>query len=584
MKNKIKNTVLGLVMMVLTALVFWTCQDDYLEIAPTGSLTEQVLSSKKGIEGLLIGTYSMLGGRGSWFGGASNWAHGSIQAGDANKGTNSGDFPSINEVQRFELIPTSSVPTDKWRIAYEGISRANAVLKQLASTTDPAVTADDKKRVSAEARLLRGHFYFELKRSYNNVPFIDETQELGKGLEKIANTGSIYPQIEADFKYAFDNLPETQGAAGRANKWAAASYLARTYLYQKKWAEAKALFDQIIANGKTANGKKYGLMPKYGDVFNAANDNNEESIFAVQSATNTGSVANANPDFALNFPYNTGPAGPGNCCGFFQPSFELVNSFRTTDDGLPLLDGTYRLPANEVKNDQGLLSKDPFTPDDGNLDPRVDHSTGRRGIPYLDWGPFPGYDWIRDQAYAGPYSPKKFVYYKSQEGSLTDASSWTRGYAVMNYTIIRFADVLLMAAEAEVELNNLEAARTLVNRVRERAANAAGFVKNPDGSNAAKYVIKPYSAPWTNADAARTAVRFERKLELSGEGHRFFDLVRWGIVAAEMNSYLDYEGKKLVSSLGGSKFVPNKNEYYPIPQSQIDLQGADVLKQNPGYN
>ncbi len=128
---------------------------------------------------------------------------------------------------------------------------------------------------------------------------------------------------------------------------------------------------------------------------------------------NTGSVNNANPDFVLNFPYNTGPSGPGNCCGFFQPSFELVNSFRTDGSGLPLLDGSYNNPANEVKTDQGVLSNEAFTPDAGNLDPRLDHSVGRRALPYLDWGPFPGYDWIRDQAYAGPYAPKKYIYYKA---------------------------------------------------------------------------------------------------------------------------------------------------------------------------
>ncbi|MCB0610300.1 MAG: RagB/SusD family nutrient uptake outer membrane protein, partial [Lewinella sp.] len=543
----------------------------------------EVLNSKKGVEGLLIGAYSMLGGRGNYFSGASNWANGSIQGGEANKGTNAGDFNDINFVQRFELNSTSRVPGDRWNGLYEGVSRTNAVLKQLAKVTDPTLTDADRTRITAEARFLRAHYYFQLKISYNKVPFIDETMEFGAGLEDVTNDADIWPNIEADFKYAADNLPEVQDAVGRANSWAAKTYLAKTYMFQSKFNDAKTLFTDIIANGKTSNGLKYGLMDNYTDNFNAETENNKESIFAVQAAAASGSTNNANPDLVLNWPYNTGPSGPGNCCGFFAPSFELGNSFRVDANGLPLLDGSYNQGANQLKTDQGILSGEAFTPDAGTVDPRLDWSIGRRGIPYLDWGLFPGFDWIRDQAYAGPYSPKKYIYYKSQEGSLTDGSSWTRGYPAMNFVLIRFADVLLMAAEAEIEAGTLETARGYVNQVRARAANPATWVKMPDGSNAANYVIGLYNTPWTDKDAARQAVRFERKLELSGEGHRFFDLVRWGVAEKDINAYLAYEGAKLVNALGGSHFTAGKNEYYPIPQGQIDIQGADVLKQNPGY-
>lgn len=567
---------------LMVAMITNACKDDFLEVPPTAQLTEDVLSSKKGIEGVLIGSYGMLSGRWSFFGGASNWVNGSIQGGEANKGTNAGDFNDINPVQRYELLTTSRVAAERWAGPYEGISRANTALKLVASTTDPTVSESDKTRITGEARFLRGHFYFELKRSFNNVPYIDETMSSTDAVA-VPNNVDIWPKIEADFQFAYDNLPETQGAVGRANKWAAAAYLAKVKLYQGKWAEAKALFDQVITNGKTSTGIKYALLPKFADVYNAEFDNHAESVFSIQGAANTGSTANANYDFVLNWPYNTGPSGPGNCCGFFQPSFELGNSFRVDANGLPLLDGSYNVGANQLKTDQGILSSEPFTPDSGPLDPRLDHSIGRRGIPYLDWQVFPGYDWIRDQAYAGPYAPKKFIYYKSQEGTLTDGSGWTRGYSAMNYCIIRYADVLLMAAEAEIELGNLEKAREYVNQVRSRAANPDSWVKNADGSNAANYVIGLYNTPWTDASVARKAVRFERKLELSGEGHRFFDLVRWGIAATELNAYLAYEGPKLTVALGGSTFTAGKSEYYPIPQTQIDRQGADVLQQNPGY-
>lgn len=587
--SKIRNTqmkinIIGKTLVatsLLSAALVVGCKDTFLEVAPNGQLTNALLTSKAGLEGSLMGVYSMLNGRGfSRLASSSNWVYGSILGGDANKGTESGDYGAINPIQRFETIASAGDVEDTWKAKYEGISRANAVIRLLA-TADASVSAADKARILAEAKFLRGHYYFELKRLFNYAPYVDESVDYGTGIEKIKNDSDLWPKIEADLKAAMDALPATQVSAGRANKWAAAAYLAKVYMYQKKYTDAKALYDQIITSGTNANGKKYSLVAKYADVFNAAYDNNEESVFAIQAAANTGSVNNANPENDLNFPYG-GAAAPGGCCGFFQPSFELVNSFRTDANGLPLLDGSYNSTANAVKNDYGLQSKDAFTPDAGNLDPRLDHSVGRRGLPYLDYGDFPGADWIRSQAYAGPYSAKKFVYYKSQEGTLTDGSSWTRGYAAMNYNIIRYADVLLMAAEAEVEVGSLAKAAEYVNLVRSRAANKAGWVTTAAGSAAAKYVIANY-ATFASKAAATAAVRFERKLELSGEGHRFFDLVRWGVAATEINNYLTYEGGILKVALGGAKFTAGKSEYLPIPATQIDRQGSSILKQNPGY-
>ena len=233
----------------------------------------------------------------------------------------------------------------------------------------------------------------------------------------------------------------------------------------------------------------------------------------------------------------------------------------------------------------GVLTKEAFTPDAGNVDPRLDHTVGRRGLPYLDWMDHPGADWIRNQPNGGPYSPKKFTYYKSDRGSLQDNSSWTPGYTALNFPIIRFADVLLMAAEVEIEVGSLTKALEYTNLVRNRAANAAGFVMRGTAP-AAKYTIKEYPAStFASKASATTAVRFERRLELGDEGHRFFDLVRWGIAAATVNAYLTYEGAgaRLPTTLGGSKFTAGKDELLPIPQAQIDIQGKDVLKQNPGY-
>jgi len=582
MKYRQKFTILASATIALS-VVSVACQDKFLEIPVTAQLDNSQLSSKAGIEGSLISVYSMLSGRGDRLASFSNWVWGGIRGGDANKGTDPGDFANINPIQRYEALSTIGDINGTWVTKYEGISRANATLRLLALPT-AVISAADKKRVEAETKFLRALYYFDLKRIYNNVPYIDETVDYATGIEKVTNTATeLYPKIEADFKFAYDNLPETQGAVGRANKWAAASMLAKVFMYQKKYTEAKALLDLIIANGKTSGGAKYALLRSFPDLFKAANDNNTESIFAIQAAANTGSTNNANPEFDLNYPYNTGPNGPGNCCGFNQPSFEYVNSFRTTAAGLPLLDNSYNTGANQVKNDQGVPSKEAFTPDAGNLDPRLDHTVGRRGIPYLDWQDHPGQDWIRNQPNGGPYSPKKFTYYRSDVGKFQDNSSWTPGYTALNFPVIRYADVLLLAAEAEIEIGSLAKALEYTNLVRNRAANPASFVTKA-GAPAAKYVISPYPASaFASKESARTALRFERRLELGDEGHRFFDLVRWGVAAPVLNAYLAYEGPKLPNTLGGARFTAGKDELLPIPQTQIDIQGKDILKQNPGF-
>jgi len=564
-----------------------SCSDEFLEVAPAGSLADAQLGTKDGIEGLLIGTYSALNGVfGNRFEGPNHWVTGSIMGGEANKGTDAGDYSTINPIQRYETDPTSGDLNELWRGRYEGIARANRVLATVTANPD-ALTAADAARITGEARMLRGHFYFDLQKHFGSIPVFDETLP-AEEVVLVPNSGTAWAQIEADFQYAYDNLPEVTDA-GRVNKWAAAAYMGKAKLFQGKFSEAITWFDDTIANGVTSNGLKYALLDDYASIYNAENDNHAEAVMDVESANNTGSVQNANAFDDLNYPYNTGPDGPGNCCGFFQPSISMGNSFRTQANGLPLLDGSYNDPANEVQNSFFHVvingnSEDTFVPDAGPLDPRIDHSIGRKTIPYLDWIPHPGSAWIRSFPYAGPYSPKKYIYYKSQENTFTDGSSWTRGYALMNYTIIRFADVLLMAAEAEVEAGSLTKALDYVNQVRRRAGLSEYWVKNEDGTDAANYNISEYTAAdFATQDAARTAVRFERKLELSGEGHRFFDLVRWGVAAEELNAYLAYEGKYLVTKFGGASFTAGKNELMPIPQAQIDIQGSDILAQNPGY-
>ncbi len=570
----------------LAGAVFYTssCSDEFLEIEPRGVLTSDLLGTPAGINQLLVGTYSQLSGSGGFYSGASNWLHGSVRGGDALKGSTPGDQPGANPVQRHEVTPTNGIVAEKWRESFDGVARANLALRTIRDAIEngnPGVADNEMFANSAEgqALFLRAHFYFELAKNYNRVPYLTEEttfEETGS----VTNT-VVWENIEADFTRAVELLPERQDVVGKVNKWAAKAYLGKTQLYVGKYAEAQATLEDVIANGTNSAGVKFGLFDRYSDAFNGEFDNGKEAVFAVQAAANTGSVNNANPELVLNYPNGGGPTG---CCGFNQPSFDLVFSFRVNDDGLPLLDGSYRTPANRIATDFGLEAGDNFTEDTRPVDPRLDHSVGRRGVPYLDWGDHPGNSWIRDRSNGGPFAPKKTIFYKSQQGTLTDGSSWTSGYTAINVNVIRFADVLLMAAEAHIENTSggdLERARALINQVRRRAANEAGFVKNADGSNAANYKISEYGSGLSR-EQLRQRLRFERKLELSGEGHRMYDLVRWGVAAEVIQSYLAFESSLLPGPLSGASFEAGKDEYYPIPQTQIDLSGG-TLTQNPGY-
>jgi len=593
MKAQIILKIAGLALLPL----LFACKKDFLNQPVQGALSPTTLANKKGVNSLLIGAYaamdgalsngSAVGNGGPQYGASpSNFLHGSIAGGEAHKGAGGGSEIPMASYQRWNSMESANPYLDtKWREDYEGIARANSVLRVLPDVKD--MTEAEKKSVEGQAKVIRSYYYFDLKKNFNMIPWIDETVS---GYA-VPNDKDIWPNIEADFKFGMDNLPESySGEIGRINKWGAATFLGKSYLYQKNWAEAKSIFDQVITQGKTSNGLKYGLVSKFHDNFDAATENNSESVFVVQMVPNLGTndVSNSNGGDLLNYPVTI-----FGCCGIFIPSQDLVNSFRTDVSGLPY-PNTYNQHA--VKSDQGLSSSDPFTPDAGNLDPRIDWTVGRRGLPYLDYGIHQGKAWIRDQAEAGPYSPIKNVVMKS-ENQFANYASWAPGNAI-NLNLIRFADVILMAAEVEAQLGNLDKAEQYVNMIRARAANPVGWVynyadnANPTGprSNipAANYAISPYP-PGTftggGKEVALKAIYFERKLELGLEGHRYYDLSRWGIAAETLNAYFQYEAP-LTTDLQGGQFTKNKNEYYPIPQSEIDLtsiSGTPTLTQNPGY-
>ncbi|GAC1419045.1 MAG: RagB/SusD family nutrient uptake outer membrane protein [Flavisolibacter sp.] len=554
-------------------MVITACKKNYLDPHPYGQYSLEQLQTKRGLDGLLVGVYGILNGQGlptdPWSVGASEWAIAGVASDDAYKGTDANDQPAMTEIELYQSQAANVYFYNKWLAAYEGIARANDVMKLVPQVKD--LTDADKKNIVGQTRFLRGHFHFEAKRHFNKIPFITETTTT------YDNKTDVWPKIEEDFLFAYNNLPDKQNEIGRANKWAAAAYLAKTYMYQKKYAEAKKLYDVIITQGMNSSGKAYQLQDQYWKNFDARYDNSTEDVFSVQAAASGTNDAKGERSYGLAFPYG----GEFGCCGFYQPALNLVNAYKLDTSGLPLLDESYSNA--DLKNDEGINSDQPFTNDMVTpLDPRLDWSVGRRGISYWDWGPHPGRSWIRDQGYAGPFSPKKHVFSKADMNVLT-SSGW-KNITAKDIHLIRFADVLLMAAEAEIEVGSLDLARNYINQVRTRAANPDGFVKDANGNPAANYQIKTYATPFLSADIARKAVRFERRLEMAMEGHRFFDLVRWGIAAETLNAYVAKEKIKRTYK-NSAVFTKGKNEYFPIPNRIIELSklAGNNLDQNPGY-
>ncbi len=572
--NRLIITVLALAGLLVS------CGKDWLEVRPAGSVDQYSLANEEGIDALLIGAYSMLDGVTSvsymdWGGASSNWLFGDIRGLIANKGTDAGDSWEGQAILYYMENASNGMLNTKWKSVYEAISRCNStIMVTNQALEDGSITNDQAVLFLRQAKALRGWYHFEAWRMWGMIPYIDETTDQST----VSNTEDIRDRIISDLQ-AGTELPDNMGAIGRFNGTVSKVLLAKALMQMNHdYTGALPLLADVKANGTKPDGSPIGLAPTYGEIFDIINRNGIESVYTVQYSVNDGSNGyNGGYGEVLNFPYKSG-ASPAGCCSFFQPTQEYVNSFRTSA-GLPLLDGTYN--NDPVKNDQGLKPSDPFTEDVGPLDPRLDWSVGRRGVPYWDWGVHTGSDWVRDQTYAGPYSPKKQVYKKSQEGIYTDISSWTSGFTANGYRMIRYSDVLLLLAECQIETNDLAGALANINAVRVRAANPDGYVKEADGvTPAANYQISEYPS-FPEADYARKALRMERKLELGMEGHRWFDLNRWEITVDELTRILDYEKTTpWGSSMYGSWTVIGPEDVtYPIPQQQIDLSNGR-LKQN----
>ena len=541
------------------------CTDNFTENPAIGALSDEILQSELGIELKLTAAYSALDGKNlkdgnDWYTTGDNWWF-DVMSDDAHKGSTDGDQADLFLLETLDWTAGNPYLLGKWIALYSGVNRANGVLSIINGIEEGDFTSQ-----AAEARFLRGIFNFQLVQIFGNVPYI--SVENFDALEfSQPNPGPIWDEIEADFMFAMDNLPETQGDVGRPSKWAARAFLGKVHLFQSEWSEAFALLDNVVTAGP------YALITEYGDNFRLAGDNSSETIFSIQFTADTGQSFNGNRGGTLNF-----PASFAWCCGFYQPSQDLVNAHQT-ENGLPLLD-TFN--QSDVKNDYGITSQTAFTPHTGTLDPRLDITVGRRAMDFNGWGKNPGKDWIRANFadISGPYISKKNVFWNGEDAN-QGTGAWGQWRTGINFHMMRYADVLLMAAEAAVESGDLTTALDYVNQVRLRAKNMSYLQASEGGGDAANYNIELYGS-FPDQDFARKAVRMERRLELAMEGKRLFDIRRWGNGSTIMNAYFANEGRVITSFAGKARPYDSKHDLMPIPITAIDQSGG-VIVQNSGF-
>jgi len=565
-----KNRFILFFAVALLGMGIVACSDEFLDAPPQGALDAGTLANEAGVDAAIISAYSMLDGwaeswgsvSSPWPASGSNWIWGSVLSDDAHKGSEAGDQGQSEELELFQWAPGNSYFNDRFVIIYEGIARSNAAIALLNGVEgiDPAKSAV----LGGEARFLRAHFHFEAWKMWKNIPYYTEDDT---DFRK-SNTTDVVPLILADFEAAASSLPATQGQIGRVTSGAANAYIGKLHLYNGNFSEAKSALDRVVNSGQ------YALNPCFHDIFSVGLENGPEMVFSIQASVNDGSSEGQNGMFGdrLNFPHGGSPFG---CCGFHQPTQNLVNAHRVDDAGLPLFSSF-----NDTDVDENYT---------GPLDPRLDWTVGRDGIPFLDIGVHEP-SWIRARSFQGPFSPKKFSY---EAGQNQQSGGWTSTQlSPINFPIIRYSDVLLMLAEAEVESGSLERARELTNMVRGRAAGCAqgadgsrSGISAAEGAAYSNYSVATYDEPWTNQGAARDAVRYERRMELALEGHRFFDLQRWGVAADVINTYIAEEQPKRPYLNASNGYSPI-NDLMPLPTQQVELSrvdGVEMIQQNPGY-
>lgn len=553
--------------------------DSFLDVTPQGVADSDDLNTPDNIEKMVVAAYSALGNDNYQEGMNAYWPYGDLRAGDAYKGgAGTGDMGDFHLFETFVYLRDDNAYLDKkWYSEYIAIARANDALARIASVSE---TLYPKKKIrEAEVRFLRAHFYFELKILFKHIPWIDENDK-SEDYIRISNVEytdrELWDLIIAEFRYAAANLPEVNDDLGRATRSMAQAYLAKALLYAAYEQDDRhnvtaidlSKLQEVVTLCQGLAGK-YALADDFAENFLCETENGVESIFAVQHSLNDGTLR-GRLDFGamLNYPMNP----EYGCCGFHSPSQNMVNAFQTDENGLPLFD-TFN--QHNLQTAEDLLNH--------NIDPRLSHTVAIPGAPYK-------YDpefifetsWTRDPDTYGSFMSMK-------ETVLPDCPCFAFISPFMssskNRDIIRYDDVLLWKAEALIELGRHDEALPVINSIRERAANSTARLVDVQGDPVGKFKIGTYqpgiNCPAWTQDFARKALQWERRLEMSQEGTRFFDLVRWGIAAETVNAYFDVE-KSRRTYMGEAVFTKHKDEYFPIPKNQINFS-KKLYQQNYGW-
>ncbi len=579
----IKITVVSLILILLASC------NSMLDEEPQGYVDGDVLVTPTKVEQMVISAYSFLGQNhiNKQFG--LPYEEGSVRAGEAYKG---GGGPGDNEDRGFWETFTYMNPDNSksysldelWWVHYVAAWRINDAMIRAKNLTDEEYPL--RSRRIAELRFLRGHVYMYMKQNFKFFPYIDENTPYDD-YDKISNREftdqELWGKLIDDFRAAEAVLPETHlesgvEIVGRPTKYAAKAYLAKALLFaayeqddqhnvvninKEKLIEVEKLCTEVI----NESGKS--LFSDFAYNFLWENENGQESIWAIQYSANTDNSPIGRNNSWLIYPTNS----EYGCCGFLRPSLSLMNRYKTIK-GVPDFDNFNK---GKMLDNKTAFAKTP-------MDPRLFHTAC---VPEMPWKYDPAYimqpHWSR--------APEIYGYSMSQKMIvLPSCPCFRKTYPFMgsglNWDVLRMDEVILWKAEALIQLNRETEALPLINSIRTRAANSTSFLKFADGTPTGKFDVAEYK-PGTNCpawskDFAMKALQWERQLEFATEGKWFFDLVRWGIAAEYMNNYFTIE-KTRRSHLEEAKFTKNRDEYFPIPQVQINFVKEGIYKQNYGW-
>ncbi len=511
--------------LLLCAGLFTASCSDMLDTVPQGKFTDEQLDDNS-IEGLVSATYNGLeahffGNNEAFSGPSTNWIF-DVRSDDALKGGGATSMePNIHQLEISNITSDNVSSMYKWENNYYPIVRANRAIAAIQN----AKNISNPEQLIGEMKCLRAYYYFDLIRVFKRIPYFTEADEDASSKSNTEFTrAEIYDKIIADLTDAYNTLPEKPAAPGRVCKYTAAAILAKVYAQDTEsgtcdWQKVKEWAKKVI------DSNNYSLYPKCQDMAKIDNNNKYESILAIQCST-ANNNAHINWSNLLNVTYSDGNIyGTGD--DFFYGSQDLVDAFATDENGLPYIDK--KNPNGEVLSN-GLYY--------GNVDPRLDFTVGRIGFPFRGHTYTKG--WCRAYDIYGEYSNKKNICDPADPRMI---SGWPWGGSPLNFCLIRYSDIVLLYAEACVETNELEEARTWVNKIRQRAENSIDPAYAPKdlSTSMADYKVGLYPEQGWTQDYARKAVRTERRLELALEGNRWFDLLRWGNTVDVMQKYFAKE-------------------------------------------